>query len=294
MYNIIMTFKKISIIIFLIFSILPINKIFAQIPNVGFVPGNIWYSKDPFEEKDKIKIYTFVYNSDERELSGTVVFFDKTTLLGKKDFTLGGKTAGDVSIDWTVSAGDHTVFGKIENAKFLISHGKYEEVFIAYNETEKSSRTVSKKITIGQTDNNTNSISNISDTISNSISNIKNTVEEKTPDFITKPINSTTNVLEEFRQNANITSDIKKEEIKKEIESLYSTKDISDKKVILDSKSSLDSKTTLPTYIIKPFKYVELFFLTIFSYITNNKIIFYGVFIVLVFFILRFIWKKIF
>lgn len=289
-----MTFKKISIILFLIFSILPTNKIFAQIPNVGFVPGNIWYSKDPFEEKDKIKIYTFVYNSDARELSGTVVFFDKTTLLGKKDFILGGNTAGDVSIDWTVSAGDHTIFGKIENAKFLVSQGKYEEIFIADNETEKSTRTVSKKIIIGQTDTNINPISNIGDTISNSVSNLKNTVEEKTPNFITEPIVSTTNVLEKFRENTNIISDNKKEEIKKEIESLNNIKNTSDKKVVTNSKTSSDSKITIPNSILKPFKYVELFFLTIFSFILNNKIIFYGILIIIIFFILRFIWNKIF
>ena len=60
------------------------QKILAQSSNTGFVPGNIWYSKDPFEEGDKVKIYTFIFNPDSRELSGTVIFFDKTVLLGKK------------------------------------------------------------------------------------------------------------------------------------------------------------------------------------------------------------------
>ncbi len=140
-----MILRKIGIILFLIFSLLPMEKISAQSPNTGFVQANLWYSKDPFEEGDKIKIYTFIFNPDARELSGIVVFFDKTVLLGKKEFTIPAKTANDVSIDWTVTAGDHTIFGKIENAKFLVSAGKYEEVYIAENETEKSSRTVSKK-----------------------------------------------------------------------------------------------------------------------------------------------------
>ncbi|HAS80573.1 MAG: hypothetical protein UR25_C0002G0099 [Candidatus Nomurabacteria bacterium GW2011_GWE1_32_28] len=281
-----MTLKKLGLILFLIFSFLPLQKIFAENLNVGFVPGNIWYSKDPFEEKDKIKIYTFIYNSDERELSGTIVFFDKTTLLGKKDFILSPKTAGDVSIDWTVTAGDHTIFGKIENAKFLISEGKYEEVFLAENQTEKSSRTISKKIFSEQI--NTNLISNISDTISNSASDLKNIVENKTPDFITEPIISSTNILEEFRQNTNITSDLKKEEIKKEIEALDNTK------TLVNSKIKTNSKTIIPDSVLKPFKYVELFFFTIFSFIFNNKILFYGILFILIFIILRFIWRKIF
>ena len=81
-----MNLKKAGIVLFLIFSLLPIQKIFAQSSNTGFVQANIWYSKDPFEEGDKVKIYTFIFNPDTRELSGTVIFFDNTVMLGKKDF----------------------------------------------------------------------------------------------------------------------------------------------------------------------------------------------------------------
>ena len=276
-----MTFKKVSIVLFLIFSLFPIQKIFAQNSNTGFVPGNIWYSKDPFEEGDKIKIYTFIFNPDARELSGTVIFFDKTVLLGKKDFVIPAKTAKDVSIDWTVTAGDHTIFGKIENAKFLISKGKYEEVYLAENETEKSSRTVSKKITSKSTDINTN-------TAGVSVLDITKIIKEKIPDFITKPIISSANSLETFRKNLNTISDNKKEEIKKEIEAL------NDSNLVVGlSKGNATIKTdTNP--LLKPFKYVEIFFLSIFSFIVSNKILFYGIIIVVVFFILRFIWNKIF
>ena len=276
-----MTFKKVSIVLFLIFSLFPIQKIFAQNSNTGFVPGNIWYSKDPFEEGDKIKIYTFIFNPDARELSGTVIFFDKTVLLGKKDFIILSKSANDISIDWTVTAGDHTIFGKIENAKFLISKGKYEEVYLAENETEKSSRTVSKKITSKSTDINTN-------TAGVSVLDITKIIKEKIPDFITKPIISSANSLETFRKNLNTISDNKKEEIKKEIEAL------NDSNLVVGlSKGNATIKTdTNP--LLKPFKYVEIFFLSIFSFIVSNKILFYGIIIVVVFFILRFIWNKIF
>ncbi|HCY17813.1 MAG: hypothetical protein UR62_C0006G0009 [Candidatus Nomurabacteria bacterium GW2011_GWF2_35_12] len=268
--------KKIGIILFLIFSLLPIQKIFAQDSNTGFVSGNIWYSQDPFEEEDKIKIYTFIFNPDSRELSGTVIFFDKTVLLGKKEFTLPAKTANDISIDWTVTVGDHTIFAKIENAKFLVSKGKYEEVYLAENETEKNSRTVSKKI-ISKENPEVNSETNTGTTVSD----IKKIIEEKTPNFIAEPIVSTVSTLEEFRINTNIASDNKKEEIKSEIK-------------ILDAKKTTSKENTKTNPLLKPLKYVEVFLLTIFSLILNNKILFYGFLIVIVFFILRFIWKKIF
>ena len=252
------------------------QKILAQSSNTGFVPGNIWYSEDPFEEGDKVKIYTFIFNPDARELSGTVIFFDKTVLLGKKDFIIPGKTANDVSTDWTVTAGSHSIFGKIENAKFLISKGKYEEVYLTENETEKSSRTVSKKIISKTTDTNT-------DSNSASISDITKIIKEETPDFITKPIVSVTESLETFRSNLNTASNDKKEEIKKEIQALGAE---------LPRGSSAPKDTISP--LLKPFKYTEIFFLSVFSFILNNKILFYGILIIVVFFILRFIWKKIF
>ena len=272
-----MTFKKIGIILFLIFSLLPIQKIFAQDSNIGFVSGNIWYSQDPFEEGDKIKIYTFIFNPDNRELFGTVIFFDKTILLGKKDFTIPAKTANDISIDWTVTVGDHIIFAKIENAKFLVSKGKYEEVYLAENETEKSSRTVSKKITSKSENSNINSET----TAGTTVSDIKKIIEEKTPTFIAEPIVSTVSTLEEFRINTNIASDNKKEEIKNEIKAL-------------DAPQNASKENVKANPLLKPFKYVEVFLLSVFSFILNNTILFYGLLVIIIFFILRFIWKKIF
>ncbi|MFA6585707.1 MAG: hypothetical protein WCS86_00920 [Candidatus Paceibacterota bacterium] len=269
-----MYLKKFGLVLFLIFSLFPIQKIHAQTTNTGFVSGNIWYSKDPFEEGDKIKIYTFIFNPDSRELSGTVIFFDKTTLLGKKSFVIPGKGADDISIDWTVTTGDHTIFGKIENAKFLISKDKYEEVYLAENETEKSSRTVSKKIIPKTNDNSINSITS-------SVSDIAKTIGEKTPAFITEPVISSTNKLDEIRLDLKNSSEAKKVEIQNDIKKLENTK------VALEPKSATST-------LVKPFKYAEVFFLTIFSYLLSNKILFYGILILIIFFILRYIWKKIF
>jgi len=142
-----MNFKKFGIVLFLIFSFLPISKALAQTTtNAGFVPGNIWYSKDPFEEGDKIKIYTLIFNPDTSKFSGTVDFFDNSTLLGSKDFTIAATSTKDISINWTVTAGDHQIFGQIENAKIVATNGTSQSVTLSDNETTKSSRTVSNKI----------------------------------------------------------------------------------------------------------------------------------------------------
>jgi hypothetical protein len=277
-----MTFKKITIVLFLIFSVLPINKIYAQSSNTGFVPANIWYSKDPFQEGDKIKIYTLIFNTDTRQLSGTVDFFDNTVLLGKKDFTIAANATNAISISWTATAGDHSIFGEIENAKFLESNGSYEAVTLTQNQTEKSSRTVAKKIIPAATD--VNSTSQTNGDISSLASNIQNTIVENTPSYVSKPITSATNSLETFRQNTGIASQKKETEVKNDIKTLDNSNAVSKDK----------NQNTMPSSVLKPFKYVELFFLTISSFIFNNKTAFYIVLIAIAFFILRYIWKKIF
>ena len=286
-----MFLKKIGIVLFLILFLLPVVKIYGITSDAGFIPENIWYSKDPFEEGDKIKIYTLIFNPDSRELSGTVMFFDKTIFLGKKSFAVPPKGVKDISIDWTAIAGDHTIFGKIENARFLISKDNYEEVYLAKDETEKSKRTVAKKIIPKESlepESNIFNADNITkeNTEQNSqIENIKKTIQEKTPDFIAKPISMAANAMENFRENIATTTDEKKEEVKIEIKNL--DKNIN---IILEKVTEPEKKSS----ITKPLKYVELFLLSFASFVFNNKIIFYGILIVIIFLTLRFIWKKFF
>jgi hypothetical protein len=270
-----MNYQRIGIITFAILAVLPIYKISAQTTNAGFIPGNIWYSKDPFEEGDKIKIYTLIFNPDSRQLSGTVDFFDKTILLGKKTFAVPAKGVKDISIDWTVEAGNHTIFGKIENAKFLISAGKYENANLTENQTEESSRTVNKKI-----------IPVLADLVKDSansgqIQNVQKLITENTPDFISKPIILTANGIEKARENASIASEKKKTELNAQIKTLN------------NEKTPSDSKTDT-SKILKPWKYVELFFVSVFSIIVKNRLIFYPILAIIIFLIIRYIWRLIF
>lgn len=283
--------KKIYLILLLVFSLLPNYNLQAQTSNAGFVPGNIWYSKDPFEEGDKIKIYTVLFNYDQREFSGTVVFFDKTIFLGKKDFTIGARAVKDVSIDWTVSAGDHTIFAKIENAKFLISAGKYEQIYLAGNQTEESERAVSKKIIPKTSDSENpigNSVEGILSTGSESIENIGKLIEEKTPKIIAQPIIAAANAIENFREGIGNFSKDTKNEIKKELEAKEEST------AVKENKTTKENKIEEPYKLSKPFQYIKLFFLSLVSFVFNNKFIFYGLSFLIVFFILRYLWHLIF
>ncbi len=255
--------------------------------NAGFIPSNIWYSKDPFEEGDNIKIYTLVFNPDSRQLSGSVLFFDNDVLLGKKTFVAGASQVAQVGLSWKATLGDHVIFAKIENTKFLTSSGSSVDVYLAENESDKSKRTVNKKI-LNQVND---SISNAKDTAQSvatsadtQATSIADTIKEKTPDFIAKPILYVANGIESFRESTDNKISNTKDKIKADIQKIKDSV----------NGTTANAKTSGKNALSKPFEYVKLFFTAILSAILDFKILFYGLSALLLFFIFRFIWRKIF
>ncbi|MCX6757955.1 MAG: hypothetical protein NTZ44_03700 [Candidatus Nomurabacteria bacterium] len=276
--------KIIFVFLFIILSFgIKLNIIYGA-TNAGFVQANIWYSKDPFEEGDQIRIHTFVFNPDTRELSGVIEFLDNETILGKKSFKAPTSGIAEVSIPWTVTAGDHLIYAKIESAKFTISTGKYQDVLLSENETEKSKRFVAKKIVLNtniDSQNNktvaTNTDTNIA--LTSKIDDITNSITDKTPTSITKPILSVTNGIEGVRIKTGDSLSNIEDSAKQELQKV--NKDIINKGATTDK-------------IKKPFIYVKLFLSTLFSAIFNSMILFYSLLFVIIFFFSRFLWRKFF
>lgn len=264
-----MILRKIFILLFLLFSFFISNNALAQAPNTGFVSGNIWYSKDPFEEGDIIKIYTLVFNPDRRELSGTVFFFDHSILLGKKDFVAMPNSTATVFTNWTVTAGDHTIYGKIENARFLITEGKYDTTYLSQNETQKSARFVGKKITTQRSSDDDKSDKSL---------DIGKTLEENIPDFISKPATSTISFFEKWRVGAHDSMLKNGEESKRELKKI-------------DEKAKQGEEQS---FFVRPFKYIEIFIFSILGFLLKNKVLYYGLILIISFFIIRYIWKRFF
>ena len=277
-----MNYQKIGLIFLLIFYLFPIYQSQAISTNAGFIPSNIWYSKDPFEEGDKIKIYTFIFNPENKELSGTVSFYDKTTLLGNKKFAIPPNSIKDISINWTVNSGEHIIFATIENAKFISLDKTDDDIILNNNKTQESLRTVNKKIIPDEITEKSESNKTINRGFPiNQITNVQNLVLDNTPEFIAKPMILGAETVEEFRNEIATSSQNKKEELKKEID-------------ILNKKKPNTTNTEKNNSIMKPWKYVQYFFITFLSFISNNKFIFYPILIIFTFLLLRFIWRKIF
>jgi hypothetical protein len=319
-------FKLFSLILLALFSPL-FSK--AQISNVGIIPANIWYSQDPFEDGDKVKIYTVVFNSDHRQLSGTVIFFNHEILLGTQKFTVPPKSMVDVSIDWIASAGNNKIFAKIENARFLISENNYEEVYLAKNQTEESERSIEKKIVIVEEEEEEEENNNTE----NNESRVSDFIKEKTPAVVSDNVKKTSLFLEDVRLDIKDDLEEKKEIVKKEIKKINSTEKTPEesikeknelKKEEVEKESDLKEENTeekseaekniftgkttvkkspldeskkteeIKKKITNPLKQIELFLLNFLYFIISNKVIFYSILVLLTFFIIRFLWRLIF
>jgi len=130
------------LIIFIFFSF-PVYAASQPLKNVGFVPANIWFSKDPFFDGEKIRIYTIVFNGSSYALEGTVEFLDNGVFIGKTNFSLSsGGRVRDMWIDWEATKGKHAITARIVGATASSSGGAKSSVMLDNTETGKSVRDV--------------------------------------------------------------------------------------------------------------------------------------------------------
>ena len=110
---------------------------------------------------------------------------------------------------------------------------------------------------------------------------------------LTSPISETLNNIDSFRNTTSDKIDSIKKDTQKVIDSYNLKGDVvkTDKAKAL-SASDLKEQSKINT-IDKPLGYVKLFFFSILSFIFGYKIIFYSLIILISFFIIRFIYRKI-
>lgn len=113
------------------------------IKNAGFVPANIWYSKDPFFAGDKIRIYTIIFNGSSYDLEGTVEFLDNGALVGKSSFSIsGGGRVRDVWVDYKAKEGKHVLSARITSVTASLAGGSKRGIVLDNGESGKSEREV--------------------------------------------------------------------------------------------------------------------------------------------------------
>jgi hypothetical protein len=270
--------KKYFIFIFIICSILisPLD-VFA-VTDSGFIKGQIWYSEEPLVEGKTVNIYTSIWNGKKNSILVKVEFYDKNIILGRREVTIAPSELKDVSISWKVTSGDHVISAKIASSTEVIS-GKEREVLLDNTTTSNdriSVSTANKSATDPLLDT-----SKLEDKLKNTGSKINEFLPEKVNNFISNTITK----IESFREKISTKIEVNKDEAQAELELIKSKE-----KPILErvqDKSKTEDNTR------RPIVYVKLFMFSAFSFIFANKIVFYGLSILIILSIIRRTYRKI-
>jgi len=253
--------KKYIAYLFIFISFILGQQVYAESSDVsGFIPGQIWYSEDELTEGDTVDIHTAVWNGEDYSIKVKVEFYDNDTVLGTRNVALSSNELKDVSISWKVTAGDHVILAKITSSSF---GSNSESLILKRTTTSKSRESIDSTIT----DENGEATS-ISDTLSTQVKEI----------IPGKIISSTTegfNNLENIRSENSEKIDTAKEEAQEELNTIKS------------------SDTAEESSFNKFLANIKVFALSALSFIFNNKVVFYGVLLLLAFGVIRFIYRKI-
>ncbi|MEK7582164.1 MAG: hypothetical protein AAB488_02465 [Patescibacteria group bacterium] len=274
-------FIAIFIAIFSLF--LGIMPVFAQekVENAGFVPGNIWYSKDPFFAGDIVFIHTIVFNSSMDVFSGTVEFYDSDRLLGEVPFSVGANGGfKDISIEWKVVEGYHKIFALIKTPK-MIRLGTSASITLGNEKSDESEKFVRS---LEKPESATTTVKNFFDEKEKFA---KEYAEKNLPAPIYKSVDTVSTTLEGARSTVKDWADQKGTELNEKI--LNIKKEESKYKALnkKEEKSALQITQ-------KPLAYVYAFLVNAIAYIFGSKLFFYGGLMALLFFIIRFVKRTFF
>ncbi len=271
--------KYFLLVSLLIFTILPFT-IFAEVPSSsGFIPGQIWYSKDTLIEGETVNIHTAVWNSEKNSLSIKVEFYDKNVILGSRDITLSASELKDVYIPWKVTSGDHTISAKIISSVATVS-GKASKIILTRNVTSTDKQFVSVLLK-----DSSGGSTSVSDSLKNKINETGENISDVVPEKVSNSVSSSFNVVEDFRSKTSDQIDTARENTQKDIDII--------KNDVKTPTEALDDVQNIQDAIKKPVTYLKLFFLNTLAFIFGNKIVFYGVLLVILFYLGRLVYRKI-
>lgn len=146
--------RKIYVTVFLpsIYIFFAVFGVVSAQEQPGFVTEPVWISPKPEDGKSST-IFTTVYNSYNQVLVGVVEFFDDTTLLGSKPFSVDPKDVALVSLVWVPTPGDHSISVRMTKTG-LQSKQQTTKVTVAHATSEVDPFFVSKS-SIASTNSNT-------------------------------------------------------------------------------------------------------------------------------------------
>lgn len=286
--------KRYFIFLVFIFSVfVPLKYSMGATTTTGFIPGQIWYSKDPFVEGDTVKVYTALWNNGTSSLSAKVEFYDKNVILGSRDVTVPSLQVQEVYVSWKVTSGDHLISAKIISPSVTVS-GKKQTISVDNIKTESDKRFVPVVI---NTIDGTPATSG--DIIKSQVDKATSSLDGLVPESISTPVSENVGVVDSFRVDTlKKITDTKAETSKKidEFKNLDTQNKSLPSTVNKNTKENIQTKTdkvSISEATDKPIAYIKLFFFSILAFVFGSKLVFYSLIILCIFFISRGIYRKI-
>jgi len=241
----------------------------------GFIPEQIWYSKDTLIPGETVKIHTAIWNGGTSSLNASVGFYDKNVILGVRNVVIPASTLMDVSISWKVTGGDHFISARITSST-ITKNGKKENIVLDHKITPEDH--VFVPVVIKKQDG---SVATSSDLIKSEVDKINSIINDVIPSSLSSPFLSNFNSIDKIRSDTSNKVTTLKQDTQKSLNKMG--------KAVPNSKTP----TASVSGVDKPIAYLKLIFLSIASFILNIKIVFYGLLVIIILFILKFIYRKI-
>jgi len=283
-----------KLIIFLLLSFSGLS--FAQasdlpIKNAGFVPANIWYSKDPFYAGETVRIYTIVFNGSTYDLTGAVEFLDNGKAIGKTNFSLAGSgRVEDLWVDWKAGSGAHTITARLMNVVADGPSGK-QAVILDNSETGKSDRVIVVDPAIAAAESKAleEKVGAAKNKTIDTLSGVASTVSDAIPPPVKDTISGGANILEKFRIGESYQFQVARANAVKDIEALKASSGT--RAMALQKSGSVIDSITDKTK--EPFAYIILAFYTLLQYIFRWPVLFYGLILYAIYRFIKLISSKI-
>ena len=271
--------KSFLAIIFLFYFALALPSYAELSNNSGFISGQIWYSKDILKEGETVNIHTAVWNGEKDQLSVKVEFYDKNVILGVRDITINSLELKDVYVPWKITSGDHTISAKIIYSITTVS-GEKKNIVLVRNETSDD-----KKFIPAEIKKETNASVGSENKLEEKALKVGSQISDILPENVNSSIENNFNKLEVLREET--------------LKDVVAIKDKAQEDVNLIKGNNpsaveiLNEKKDVEYIVKKPIAYIKLFLFSILSFIFDNKIIFYGLLIIIIFYLLRYTYRKI-
>ena len=290
--------KNILIVLFVALCSFPS---FAYAVQTGFAEKSLWYSSEEFVVDETVTIHTLVVNSEDTTLSGVVRLFDRDVLLGEKNISVEKNDAKVMSFSWKVTSGEHQFSAHFDGASLRGANGASTQITPTLSETKKDIVYVKKTPTKDTSSQDANTLSAQAtldkDSIVGEVSKAADFLKEKTPDGVEVKISETTVKIEDFRETWEEYFEEKKENeqvsleiLNKYYEDRLKAKEEADPDNYV-KQSYVDSSGE--NILKKPFHYIAIFFYSLLVFILANALLFYGISALLVFLIIRTIWRSV-